>query len=108
MERVTISRCEVVTVSAVGAAREILTVLALSALLVSTAQSGEIKSHEWPSVIVGPREIPDCEIPVLIDVIPVIECRVIGSPVKLHQADVGRFEGCASVLLRCNCCEIFG
>jgi len=82
--------------------REMLRVLALSALLLSTARGGEIKIHRWPTEFI-PQEIPGCEIPVTIDVDIAPRLQILGTSIKLLPTNVvGTFKGCGYLLVQCN------
>lgn len=82
--------------------RETLRVLALSALLLSTARAGEIKIHRWPINV--EQEIPEFEVPVTMDVefAPIIT-QVLGTSIKLLPTEVvGTFKGCGYLLVQCS------
>jgi hypothetical protein len=79
-----------------------LRVWAWVALLVSVAQGGEIKIHDWPSKFLS-QEIPGCEIPVTMDVNISPTCQVLGTSIKLLSTEVvGTYEGCGYLLVQCS------
>ncbi len=73
----------------------------LSMMAIATCSAQEIKGHDWPCVFTN-QEIPDLEIPVVMDVVEVYKFLAGASSVRLERVDEDTYRGCSSLVVICT------